>query len=608
MKQKLIKKFRRPPLNPPTLRISRPVGSMNLQTVQAFVLDSLRAKPFATTATIPFQQSVLSPRPSVKLLLLVNCLPSDRNLFVPLQEGLQQSLACSVLSLDVPKGNLFSKFLQDRPNKVPFLFLNARKFVFDKNPANGVLSNDVFVPLVPGSFAKLKSFFVKAFGAACFFDPPPPAKTVDDTLVKAYLLENAKEPDPVLLSFLHSFQRRVAALRPLLFDSEDVFTKPVLVSLLHYKDALANSGAFKTLFVAAETEKGWVDTSSRLNEAAARVLFVDCEMVATPFGSELARITVVDGQARVVLESLVRPRGRVVDFRTKYSGLNRTVMAGAKDSLECVRTKLLAVLAASTVLVGHSIENDLRALKLLHRNCVDTSVLFRKLGNKEGVFDANRTLSLAGGNKLKLRFLAKVLLGTQIQRKTHCSLEDALATLRVLKAFVLDRQLCLEMCTNFEVLHKYILLAEQVNVDVDLTSKTTHRDLEGAKFFRSLLDCTVYNDNRNAVKKCVFLASGAPWECGSPNSFSEHRVATDLAVLQKFRERCKQKAFVVSGDRTAALTVAVVDRRKTPRDGSALRSVFHSLCKELKSGDTLIVGPAFPSTDGDSFAVVVQTS
>jgi len=37
----------------------------------------------------------------------------------------------------------------------------------------------------------------------------------------------------------------------------------------------------------------------------------------------------------------------------------------------------------NTILIGHSLENDLHAMKIIHQNVIDTSILFaRKNGSK----------------------------------------------------------------------------------------------------------------------------------------------------------------------------------------------------------------------------------
>ena len=47
-----------------------------------------------------------------------------------------------------------------------------------------------------------------------------------------------------------------------------------------------------------------------------RVAGLDCEMVLTEHGLELARVTVVDINCEVVLDKYVRPLGTVTDYLT----------------------------------------------------------------------------------------------------------------------------------------------------------------------------------------------------------------------------------------------------------------------------------------------------
>ena len=41
-----------------------------------------------------------------------------------------------------------------------------------------------------------------------------------------------------------------------------------------------------------------------------------------------------------------------------------------------VRKRVCQMVSAETILVGHGLENDLAALKLLHARCMDTALLF----------------------------------------------------------------------------------------------------------------------------------------------------------------------------------------------------------------------------------------
>jgi len=72
-----------------------------------------------------------------------------------------------------------------------------------------------------------------------------------------------------------------------------------------------------------------------------------------------------------------------------------------------------------TILVGHSLENDLLALKISHDLIIDTAVLYR---HPRGT-----------SHKKALRFLAKKFLAREIQQSAngHDSIEDARATLEL---------------------------------------------------------------------------------------------------------------------------------------------------------------------------------
>ena len=51
-------------------------------------------------------------------------------------------------------------------------------------------------------------------------------------------------------------------------------------------------------------------------------------------------------------------------------------MEGVETTLQQVQVAVLSVISSETILVGHSVENDLKALKMIHRKCVDSVVLY----------------------------------------------------------------------------------------------------------------------------------------------------------------------------------------------------------------------------------------
>lgn len=61
----------------------------------------------------------------------------------------------------------------------------------------------------------------------------------------------------------------------------------------------------------------------------------------------------------------------------EYSGITPTMLIGVNTTIEDVQAHLLSLIQATDLIVGHSLENDLKALRIIHCNVVDTSVIFR---------------------------------------------------------------------------------------------------------------------------------------------------------------------------------------------------------------------------------------
>ncbi|KAL3791097.1 hypothetical protein HJC23_012082 [Cyclotella cryptica] len=174
----------------------------------------------------------------------------------------------------------------------------------------------------------------------------------------------------------------------------------------------------------------FVQTFSHDIERPPKIFAMDCEMVQTSAGPELARVSVVllvpgenghytidncEEKMALVFDELVKPRRAVLDYLTDFSGITPTMLEGVNTRLEDVQAGLLSIIEGNDIIVGHSLENDLKALRLLHHNVVDTSVVFRGVN----------------GRKYGLRHLSNVLLKKQIQNSVagHCSYEDAEAAL-----------------------------------------------------------------------------------------------------------------------------------------------------------------------------------
>ncbi|KAM9360189.1 RNA exonuclease 1 homolog [Symphorus nematophorus] len=106
------------------------------------------------------------------------------------------------------------------------------------------------------------------------------------------------------------------------------------------------------------------------------VYSLKCETCYTIHGLELSRVTLVNSSLQVVYDTFVKPDNEVIDYNTRFSGISEADVKGNHISLREVQETLLSFINADTILIGHSLETDFCALKLLHRTVVDTSVVF----------------------------------------------------------------------------------------------------------------------------------------------------------------------------------------------------------------------------------------
>uniref|UniRef100_A0A0A9Z8B1 Exonuclease domain-containing protein n=1 Tax=Lygus hesperus TaxID=30085 RepID=A0A0A9Z8B1_LYGHE len=169
---------------------------------------------------------------------------------------------------------------------------------------------------------------------------------------------------------------------------------------------------------------GFIETSKLpcyMAECDAGIYALDCEMCYTTKGLELARLTVIDLNEDVVFDQVVSLSSPVLSYCTRFSGIDERKIREATYTFDDVRAWVLEHFFDKTILIGHSLENDLKALKLLHKTVIDTSVTFpHKFGPP---------------NRMSLKHLASSLLKINIQEDVggHDSKEDAVTCLRLMK-------------------------------------------------------------------------------------------------------------------------------------------------------------------------------
>ncbi|KAK5056140.1 hypothetical protein LTR84_012693 [Exophiala bonariae] len=189
---------------------------------------------------------------------------------------------------------------------------------------------------------------------------------------------------------------------------------------------------------------GWVDTNASRSEFPVPVTAVksfnplrdlnslkqgynvyalDCEMVLTDDDKySLARISIIDWYGRTVLDKYVLPSLPIKNYFTQFSGITEKILENVTTTLQDIQKELLTLLGSNSILLGHSLESDLNALKLTHPHIIDTSI----------IYPHPRGLPL----RSSLKYLANKYLKREIQKggaDGHDSVEDARAVLDLVK-------------------------------------------------------------------------------------------------------------------------------------------------------------------------------
>ena len=169
-------------------------------------------------------------------------------------------------------------------------------------------------------------------------------------------------------------------------------------------------------FVVTQPAGGGVARSPPLS-----MLAVDCEMCYVGAGADrrlaLTRASAVGPDGSVVYDKLCAPREPITDYNTAHSGITAEQMRGVTTTLEDVQRDLLELIAQETVLIGHSLENDLRRMRIMHATCVDTVALYPHPRGPPF--------------RSKLSALTEKHLARRIQEGTHDSVADARATMEL---------------------------------------------------------------------------------------------------------------------------------------------------------------------------------
>ena len=163
------------------------------------------------------------------------------------------------------------------------------------------------------------------------------------------------------------------------------------------------------------------DGGAEKNETEFPIFSIDCEMVETAKGSELARMSIINEALECTYDTFVKPAIPITDYRTKFSGITEDTLKDVTTTLQDVQEKLKTLLPPKCIITGHSLENDFHAVKLIHPYVIDTSCIFTPLASPL--------------YKPKLKKLTMELLSKEIQSgfDGHDSIEDATACMRLVQ-------------------------------------------------------------------------------------------------------------------------------------------------------------------------------
>ncbi|KAG7096805.1 hypothetical protein E1B28_004214 [Marasmius oreades] len=210
---------------------------------------------------------------------------------------------------------------------------------------------------------------------------------------------------------------------------------------------------------------GWVETPEQPKESLLtssegkrqrKIYSIDCEMCLTEDGKELTRVCVIDFDTGIVVyDQLVKPGKAVVDYLTRWSGITAAALATATTTFSEAQAQVLRILSPpisnpfstekpkppppTPILLGHSLESDLKALKICHPFCIDTAIIYHH----------------PRGRPLKpgLAWLTKKWCNREIQTRGeggHDPEEDARACVDLLKKKLIEGPMFGEFKTDYE--------------------------------------------------------------------------------------------------------------------------------------------------------------
>jgi RNA exonuclease 1 len=101
-----------------------------------------------------------------------------------------------------------------------------------------------------------------------------------------------------------------------------------------------------------DTEPSEVESDLTANSKAPElaIVAIDCEMVRTELGLELARVTVINLDHETLMDTYVQPQGVVEDYLTTYSGITPEILEENQRPFDVVKEEFSQLVSRSTII------------------------------------------------------------------------------------------------------------------------------------------------------------------------------------------------------------------------------------------------------------------
>jgi RNA exonuclease 4 len=156
---------------------------------------------------------------------------------------------------------------------------------------------------------------------------------------------------------------------------------------------------------------------------AGKYIALDCEFVGVgsrpPYQNQVARVSLVNYHGEQLYDTYVKPQLPVADYRTFVSGIRPHNLRQGRPFKEVQSD--VATFLRGRIVVGHSVSKDLKVLRISHPySAIRDSAELLKLKRSDG-------------GTASLKELASTIVGLDIQKGEHSSVEDARASMLIFR-------------------------------------------------------------------------------------------------------------------------------------------------------------------------------